>query len=213
MNQEKANNLRASYDRVAEEYSRRMFYELTHKPLDCQLLDRFAGRVRGFGPVCDLGCGPGHVARYLHERQVNVFGMDISAGMVDQARKLNPGIEFQQGDMLRLDIKDEAWGAIVAFYSIINIPRGEVATALRELNRLLRPGGLLLLSFHIGEETIHMEEWWGEQVSVDFNFYRSGEVERRLKEAGFEIEEVIERGPYEGVEYASRRAYIFARKE
>jgi ubiquinone/menaquinone biosynthesis C-methylase UbiE len=138
--------------------------------------------------------------------------MDISAGMVEQARKLNPGIKFQQGDMLSLDIKDEAWGAIVAFYSIINIPRDEVVTALKELNRVLRSGGLLLLSFHIGEGTVHMEEWWGEQVSVDFNFYGAEEVEEYLKQAGFEIEEVIERPPYEGVEYASRRAYIFGRK-
>jgi SAM-dependent methyltransferase len=212
MDQEKSNNLRTSYDRVAEEYTRRMFDELTHKPLDRKLLDRFASSIQGRGPVCDLGCGPGHVARYLHERQVNVFGIDISAGMVERARKLNPGIEFRQGDMLALDIEDEAWGGAVAFYSIINIPRDEVVTALRELNRVMRSGGLLLLAFHIGEGLIHMGEWWGEQVSVDFNFFRPEEVEGYLREAGFVIEEVIERGPYEGVEYASRRAYIFGRK-
>jgi len=143
---------------------------------------------------------------------VSVFGMDISPGMVEQARKLNPEIEFQQGDMLRLDIGDGGWGAIVAFYSIINIPRDEVVTALGELNRVLRPGGLLLLAFHVGEGTVHMEEWWGEEVSVDFNFFRPDEMEGYLEEAGFVVEEVIERAPYDGVEYASRRAYIFAKK-
>ncbi|HVF91341.1 MAG TPA: methyltransferase domain-containing protein [Blastocatellia bacterium] len=213
MDPEKANNLRAGYDRVAEEYSRRVFDELTHKPLDCQLLDRFANTVRGQGPVCDLGCGPGHVARYLHERQVNVFGIDISPAMVEQARKLNPGIKFQQGDMLKLDVEDEAWGAIAAFYSIINIPRDDVLPALSELNRVLRTGGLLLLAFHLGEETIHMEEWWGEDVSLDFNFFRPEEVEGYLKTAGFVVKEVIEREPYEGVEYPSRRAYIIGQKE
>ncbi|HVG21193.1 MAG TPA: class I SAM-dependent methyltransferase [Blastocatellia bacterium] len=212
MDQEKLKNLRTSYDRVAEEYTRRMFDELTHKPLDRKLLDRFASSIQGRGPVCDIGCGPGHVARYLHERQVNVFGIDISAGMVERARELNPGIEFRQGDMLALDIEDEAWGGAVAFYSIINIPRDEVVTALRELNRVMRSGGVLLLAFHIGEGLIHRGEWWGEQVSVDFNFFRPEEVEGYLREAGFVIEEVIERGPYEGVEYASRRAYIFGRK-
>jgi ubiquinone/menaquinone biosynthesis C-methylase UbiE len=212
MDQEKANNLRASYDRVAEEYSRRIFEELAHKPVDRLLLDRFARRVQGSGPVCDMGCGPGHVARYLSERQAKVFGMDISPGMIEQARRLNPTIKFQQGDMLRLDIEDEAWGAIVAFYSIINIPRDEVVTALREMNRVLRSGGLLLLAFHMGQETVHMEEWWGEVVSVDFNFFQPDEMEGYLKEAGFAVDELIERAPYEGVEYASRRAYIFARK-
>jgi trans-aconitate methyltransferase len=123
MDSEKMDKLQTSYDSVAEEYSRTFSDELTHKPLDCQLLDRFASSVQGLGPVCDLGCGPGHIARYLHDRQVNVFGMDISTGMVEQARRLNPGIEFQQGDMRGLEIEGESWGAIVAFYSVINIAR------------------------------------------------------------------------------------------
>lgn len=212
MHQDKANNLRTSYDRVAEEYSRRIFDELTHKPLDRQLLDRFASKVEGLGPVCDLGCGPGHVARYLHQRRVNVFGIDISEGMLKQARKLNPDIKFQQGDMLKLDIEAESWGAIVAFYSIINIPREYALTALREMNRALRSGGVLLLAFHSGDETIHMQEWWGEEVSIDFNFFRPEEVEGYLKEAGFSVEEIIEREPYEDVEYPSRRVYIVGRK-
>ena len=62
------NDYRDSYDRVADEYVRRIFDELQHKPLDRQLLDRFAASVRDVGPACDMGCGPGHVARYLHEQ-------------------------------------------------------------------------------------------------------------------------------------------------
>ena len=112
-----------SYDRVAAEYVQRISGELEHKPLDRQLLDRFAARVQGLGPVCDLGCGPGHVARYLHERGVPVIGIDLSPVMVEQARRLNPGIEFRQGNMLSLDVEDGAWGGIVAFYSIIHLPR------------------------------------------------------------------------------------------
>lgn len=56
----------SSYDRVADEYVRRIFDELRHKPLDRQLFDRFAAAVRGAGPTprpaCDMGCGPGRVA-------------------------------------------------------------------------------------------------------------------------------------------------------
>ena len=57
--------VQTSYDRVAEEYVARLFGELEHQPLDRQLLDRFAARVQVIGTACDLGCGPGHVARYL----------------------------------------------------------------------------------------------------------------------------------------------------
>jgi len=206
------NDVDESYNRVAEQYALRFFGELEHKPLDRQLLDRFAAIVQGLGPVCDLGCGPGHVARYLHERGVRVMGLDLSAVMVEQARRLNPGIEFRQGNMLSLDIEEEAWGGIVAFYSIIHVPRTETAIALAEIKRVLRPGGLLLLAFHVGDETVHLSEWWGQRVSLDFQFFRLKEMSDFLREAGFEVEEILEREPYPDVEHPSRRAYIFAKR-
>ena len=212
MDRQKTAELQDSYDRVAEEYVRRIYDELQHKPLDRQLLDRLAVNVQGLGPICDLGCGPGHVARYLHERGASVCGVDVSPGMVEQARRLNPDIEFNQGNMLALDVTDEAWGGIAAFYSIIHIPRDEVVPALRELKRVLRPGGRLLLAFHIGAEVVHLDEWWGQRVAPDFVFLTPQEIEGGLRSAGFAIEEVIEREPYPDVEHPSQRAYIFARK-
>ncbi len=205
-------NVQDSYDRVATEYARRIYGELEHKPLDRQLLDRFARAVQALGPVYDLGCGPGHVARYLHERGARVIGVDLSSAMVELARGLNPGIEFRQGNVLSLDIEDGASGGIVAFYSIIHVPRTEIAGALAEMKRVLRPGGLLFLAFHVGDETVHLDEWWGERVSVDFLFFRPQEICDSLRAAGFEIEEIVEREPYPDVEHQSRRAYIFAKK-
>jgi SAM-dependent methyltransferase len=201
-----------SYDRVADEYVRRISDELKNKPLDRQLLDRFAENVRNLGAACDIGCGPGHVARYLHERGVKICGVDISTEMVERACRLAPGVEFRQGDMMALDVPDEAWAGIVAFYSVIHIPRMDVVHALRELRRVLRPGGLLLLSFHIGDNSIHLDEWWEHQVCIDFFFFQSAEMESYLTSAGFEIEEIIEREPYPDVEHQSRRSYIFARR-
>jgi SAM-dependent methyltransferase len=212
MDVHKREEYQTSFDLVADEYVRRIFDELQHKPLDRQLLDRFAASVREVGPACDMGCGPGHVARYLHERGVQVCGIDLSPAMVERARGLTPGVEFRQGNMMALDAPDATWAGIVAFYSIIHIPRGDMPRALEEFRRVLRPGGALLLAFHIGDDTIHLDEWWGQKVCVDFFFFRSDEVVRYLREAGFEIEEVIEREPYPDVEHQSRRAYIFARR-
>ena len=48
-------NTQTSYDRVADEYVRRIADELQHKPLDRQLLDRFAADVRDVGLACDMG--------------------------------------------------------------------------------------------------------------------------------------------------------------
>jgi trans-aconitate methyltransferase len=97
-------NTESSYDAVAEEYVRRISNELKDKPLDCELLNRFATQTRDVGRVADIGCGPGHIARYLHERGVRICGVDLSTQMVECAKTLNPNIEFYRGNMNRLDV-------------------------------------------------------------------------------------------------------------
>jgi SAM-dependent methyltransferase len=213
MDEQRERDLQAGYSRVAGEYAARIFGELAGKPLDRAQLDRLAERVRGAGLACDLGCGPGQVARYLHERGAAVIGIDLAPGMVAEARRLNPGITFQVGNMLALDVPDRAWAGIAAFYSIIHIPREDRPRALRELRRVLRPGGVLLLAFHIGQQTVHLDEWWGEPVSLDFFCLDPAESAHELGAAGFMVEEAIEREPYPDVEHQSRRAYVWARAE
>jgi SAM-dependent methyltransferase len=204
--------IRDNYDCVAAEYARRIYGELAHKPLDRQLLDRFAAATAGHGKVCDMGCGPGHVARYLHDAGAEAFGLDVSPAMLDQARQLNPGMAFEQGDMLALDLDADSLAGITAFYAIVNLPPAELPDVFREMHRVLQPGGLLLLAFHIGNETRHVTEMWGCAVSLDFYFFPPAEILRLLTEAGFAIEETVERDPYPDVEHQTRRACIFARK-
>ena len=212
MSSQKVNEVQASYDQVVDAYVESIYGELRHKPLDRQLLDRFASSVRGTGLACDMGCGPGHVARYLREQGVEICGVDLSCRMIERARHLPPGSGFQEGALLALDVAPVEWAAIAAFYSIIHIPRGEVVRALRELKRVLRPGGLLLLAFHVGDEFIHRDELWGRRVCLDFLLFRPDEMAGYLRSAGFEIAEIILRDPYPEVEHPSKRAYIFAQK-
>ena len=213
MIKEKISDVQSGYDLVADEYARRISDELRHKALDCRLLDRFAESVRNSGIACDLGCGPGHMARYLHGRGIQVCGMDLSTGMVERARRLNPGIEFNQGDMRTLPVRDNTWAGIAAFYAIVHLPLPDLDRSLREMMRVLAPGGRLLLSFHIGEDTAQIEYLWESGAALEFHFFRVSTVRGSIERAGFEIEEIIERDPYAPeVEYQSRRAYIFAQK-
>jgi SAM-dependent methyltransferase len=212
MNDRITKPIRESYDRLAEEYARRIFDELQHKPLDRELLDRFAKQVSGRGEVCDMGCGPGHVARYLRDAGASVFGLDLSLGMLKQARKLNADIPFREGNMMSLDLADGTLAGIAAFYAIVNIPKPSLLVIFREMARVLRSGGLLLLAFHAGDQVLQEEELWGHKLSMSFLFFQPSEIQLDLEAAGFVIEEVVEREPYPDVEYPSRRAYMFARK-
>jgi SAM-dependent methyltransferase len=204
-------NIQKSYDTVAREYAEEIYGELAGKPFDRDVLDRFAERVRGKGAVCDLGCGPAQIARYLRDGGVDAFGVDLSAGMLAQARRLNPDLPLVQSSMLALGLGSESVCGVAAFYSIIHIPRGEVVNALREIRRVLRPGGLFLVTFHLGSEDSHHEELFGRPVSLDVVLFTTDEMSRYLMVAGFAIEQGQERDPYAPeVEYQSRRGYILA---
>lgn len=210
---EKQTAVKATYDVVASDYAQHLSDELNHKPFDRKMLDWLVERVGDRGLICDLGCGPGHIARYLSDRGATVCGVDLSSGMVKQARSLNPEIDFSVGDMLALNgFDDGSWAGIAAFYSIVNIPVDGLTTAFGEMYRALRPAGEVLMAFHIGTETQHKEEWWNHKVMIDFYFYETERIKELLMGSGFSLSEVIERDPYPEVEYPSRRAYIFARK-
>ena len=199
-------DLPGTYDRVARPYAEQFFDELARKPFDRDLLDRFAARVRGRGRVCDVGCGPGHVGRYLTERGVDVFGLDLSPAMVALARELNPTMRFQQGDLRALELPDASLAGIIAFYSLIHLERSAAQSALGELARVLISGGLLMLAFHGGEGAVHADDWFGRGVSIDATLYQPAEMATYLEGAGFAVEEITTREPYE-FEYQSTRVY------
>jgi SAM-dependent methyltransferase len=213
MNAQLTTSIRDNYNRLADEYATHLFGELKNKPLDQELLNRFASEVRGRGEICDMGCGPGQVTRYLHDAGVTAFGLDLSPGMLEQARRLNPDLRFSEGNMLALELEDRSLLGITAFYAIVNLPEESLPVVFQEMHRVLRPGGLLLLAFHVGDQIVQVQEMWGQPVAMEFFFFQPSAIRRYMEAAGLEIEEIVERGPYAPeVEHQSQRAYIFARR-
>jgi ubiquinone/menaquinone biosynthesis C-methylase UbiE len=205
--------VQSSYDKVAVKYARHFFNEQDSKPMDRIMLQRFVDRLSGQGPVCDLGCGPGQIARYLQACGASaVFGIDLSQQMVAEAAESSGGIPFRQGNMLALTDADCSWAGAAAFYSIVHFNLGQVRQVFQEVYRVLQPGGILLIAFHIGNEVVHIKDWFEQEVDLKFVFFQMKEIEALLQETGYRVEEVVEREPYPEVEHPSRRAYIFARR-
>jgi len=204
-------DVRESYDSAAAAYAEHLSAELERKPLDRHLLNRFAEETRGRGLVADLGCGPGHVARYLSQQGVTIFGLDMSPKMVAIARNSNPDLDFRVGDMRHLDVSDGGLVGVVLFYAIVHCDSTELTPLFQEVRRVLVPGGLALVSFHVGDRVLHVEDLFGARVSLDFRFHMPDSVVVALRSANLAVIEHVEREPYEAAEYPSRRCYLVAR--
>lgn len=152
-------DIRTSYDTVATSYA-----ELVVDGADWEdaAFDLLAKLVAGSGrTVLDVGCGPGRTTGLLAERGLQVTGIDLSPGMIDVARRDHPGLDFRVGSMTALDLADGSASGVVSWWSIIHLPRDVVPQALAEFYRVLAPGGVLLLGFHVGEETTHKTSGYG----------------------------------------------------
>lgn len=206
----RAEQLRAGYATIARAYREQVGGELAGKPLDRAFLAAFAERCAGL--VVDLGCGPGHVAKFLAECGAQVEGVDLSPEMIEQARAAFPGLHFRVADMHALPHADGSISGIVAFYAIVHLQSPELIAPFTECRRVLAPGGLLAVAFHAGDETVHLEELFGVATRLDFVMHRPEAVSASIIRAGFTIEARLDRAPYPNVEHPSQRTYLLARK-
>jgi len=199
-----------TYDVAAEHYAATFAGELDGKPFDRDLLDRYAAALAGPGEVWDVGCGAaGHLTRYLADRGVAVSGADISPASVAVARQRQPGLAFRVADMCDLPAGDGSLAGIVAFYSMIHLPRTRLPVALAEFRRVLGPGAALLAAMHGGTGEIGSDAAFGLPVPVRATLVAMEEIASMAESAGFAVRERHERAPYPG-EYPSRRLYLWA---
>jgi ubiquinone/menaquinone biosynthesis C-methylase UbiE len=207
---DRLNKIRSNYDALAGAYAREISGELDHRPLERKLLAKFAAACGGL--ICDLGCGPGHVTEYLSQFNVSVIGLDLSSGILKQARARHSEIIFLQGNMLNLPFAAAKLAGIIAFYSIIHFDETQLARALAEMSRVLRPGGLLLLGVHVGRDVVHVNELWGIPVDFEAVYFDLHELIGNLESHGFKVMETVQREPHPEVEHQSIRGYIWAQR-
>jgi len=203
---------RAAYDTVAVDYARLLADALDQMPWDRAVLSTFAELVsrNRLGPVADVGCGPGRITGHLHSLGLDVFGVDLSPGMLAVARQALPGLRFVEGSMTALDLPDASLGGLVAWYSLIHIPPPDVPAVLAELCRVLVPGGHLLVAFQVGDDPRHLEHAYGHPISLDAYRMQPERLAGQLQAAGAPVQARVLRDPEESE--TMPQAYLLARK-
>ncbi|SCG40937.1 class I SAM-dependent DNA methyltransferase [Micromonospora coxensis] len=207
---------RASYDTMATDYTDFVAGELAVRPLERALLAAFAETVRagGGGPVLEVGCGNGRITRHLGDLGLDIGGVDLSPGMIAEARRLHPDLRFTVGSMLDLDQPDGSLAGLVAWYSVIHLPDDRLPEALAGFHRVLAPGGQALLAFQVGDEPVHRTDAWGHEVDLVFHRRRPERVAALLEAAGLQVRVRACREPeqWQGRPEPTPQAFLMARR-
>jgi SAM-dependent methyltransferase len=171
------------YDRVAERY---LATKDPQDPLVLPALQEMSRDLPPGGAVLDLGCGAGVPATlWLARRGFAVTGVDFSGRQLDLARKLVPSAAFRKADMTDLELDPGAFDAVVAFHSIIHVPREEHPALLQEIHRWLKPGGLFLATLTVTDYDGEDGDWEGWGATMRWSHYDAGTNTTMLREAGF----------------------------
>lgn len=110
--------------------------------------------------VVELGCGTGvPVAKWLAARY-EYTGVDASPGMLAEARRHVPTATFVQADMETVTFEPGSLGAVIAFSSIIHVPRDRHADLFDAIASWLRPGGLFVASLHSRDQADDFDPDW-----------------------------------------------------
>jgi ubiquinone/menaquinone biosynthesis C-methylase UbiE len=174
---------RAAYDRIAPAY-----LERNGGPPPPELIasvDRFAAMLPPGARVLDLGCGPGIHTAWLRERGLRPVGGDLSAGMLEQARRL-ANAPLVQLDMRSLPFARSCFDGVWWMASLLHLPKREAPMALAEARRVLVPGGLLALDVQEGDG-----ETWQDNYDAGlprfFARYGSDEMAGMLEAVDFAV--------------------------
>ena len=203
---------RHAFNLAAQRYHELFHDEMNEKAYDRQLLSSFAGNFNKDSLVCDAGCGPSaHIGRYVFEKSIPVLGVDIADRCVELARLHNPAMRFERGDVGEMAFADGTFDGIIAYYSIIDTPKSHIERLFREFHRVLKPGGRLLVAVKAGSTEGYLTELLGMETEIYFSLFTQDEIRRYYEAAGFSVEFLEQRNPYD-FEINAERIFAIGRR-
>ena len=172
--------VREGYNRIAKAfYSERDLFKNEKEIQD------FMSHLPEKGTVLDIGCGGGvPVLRTLVDNGYDAKGIDFSQGMLDLAKKNVPEAELILGDITKTDFEPESLDGVISTYAFVHIFRTQHPLLYMKIFRLLKPGGIMLVSTAQTEwEEVH--DYFG--VPMAWSHPAARESLQLVNNAGFEV--------------------------
>ena len=172
------NAVRRAWDEVAETYAARRDPDGS----DADLIDDLLAALPDSPTVLDVGCGDG--ARTLANLPADAVGLDFSRRGLELAAETVPGARLVQSDMTALPVADDTIDGITAYHAVFHVPRKRHPEVYREFARVLRPGGLVLMTLPSGDFETVRRGWMG--GSMFFSAPGRQATLDQLRDAGFD---------------------------
>lgn len=190
---------REVYERTTDSYVRTIGTSITdavESASDIAALGALADRCLD-SPVLDAGCGPGRAGRVVIGAGRTVVGLDLARTMVEVATASNDRLEGVQASLTDLPFRDQAFGGLVAWYSVIHLAPSRLAGVWAEFNRVLRPAAPLLVAFQAGDATeVDRDNAHGSGATLTSYHHDPDDIAAGLASAGLVGIEVSVRAPH-----------------
>jgi ubiquinone/menaquinone biosynthesis C-methylase UbiE len=196
------------FDAIADNYQR----VHADNPFQRAAVADLLGRLAPGSSILDLGCGSGVPAsQALAAAGHNVTGVDVSGRMVELAKGQVPTGQFIREDMLRVQFDDASFDAIVAYFSLLMLPKRDVVAMLGRIARWLRGDGLFSLAMVNFDADAEPVEFMG--ISVRVTGYSPAGMESVVRQSGLTVisMDTVEHHPPEGP--SEPQIFCLARKE
>jgi SAM-dependent methyltransferase len=211
------NDIEGSYNSAAADYHA-LLKDLVGKGIAERLILTYFSEKVPAGAVGDLGCGTGRITGYLAAAGLDVFGIDLTPGMIDVAREAYPDLRFEVGSIFELNLKDGELAGALLWYSLVHTPREQLPAAFAEVYRVLQPGGVLVHGYkaaadsgpQAGMGTYHLTTAYGHDIDLDVYLQEPADVASLLADAGFEEIATLTHAPEWGEKQP--QAYALVRK-
>ncbi len=174
--------VKKGYDAIGGKYTS----ERNENLREMDFLPEFTKCIPEGGKILDLGCGGGiPFTKYLSKR-FEVIGIDISPGQIKLARKNVKDASFICSDVTTFKFPRNFFDGILAYYSIIHIPRNEHFPLFSKMHSILKPKGVVLMSLHSNDdpESIY-DDFFG--TKMYWSGFGKEENLKLIKNAGFNL--------------------------
>lgn len=147
-------------------------------------LDEFAAMLQPGAVLLDAGCAFGRDTKYLKSKGFDVQGIDLSPALIDRAKELVPGTDFEVKDVRETGFANEQFDGIWCNATLLHLKDEDIAAALVEFRRILKPGGVLAVSLKKGKGTQQFVENFSSKSERFFNFQTHETFLEQLEQAG-----------------------------